>query len=327
LSVIVSPLPTIAVSGTPLALPAEVTLTGTGSTLTAEIEIATPSEPADIEIIVSGGGAADESVTAHFTADGAPAFDIGGTFAQVSFGRKRISNYDLLKNDPDCVAADAISLVTIEHVGDQVTMHSESCDIKMPTVEISVAGFEGSITPVATPGFIRATNLRTSDLSFALEGAGFDVPQAQLPPLVMGASLDNPATDELPTDEAAGMRADDDDDGAPGVTIPGPFWPVPDTHLCSRTFTDAMVGDILDSNRISGVVTTRSESKTYGGESGSPTIEDVPSPYHLMRVDGAYGAIDIRGLSGNPNEITCDDVVRFADELIASFERPALVCD
>lgn len=322
-----SPTVSITTSSGAIVLPAEVTLTVDGASFTAEIDIPMPTEPTEVDITVSGGGAEAQTVTAHFTAEGAPSFDVDGTFAQVSFGRKRISNYDLLKNDPDCVAADAISLVTIQHVGDQVTIHSESCDIKMPTLEISVLGFDGSITPEATPGFIRATNLRTNDISFALAGATFDVPTDQLLPVVVGAELANAATDDLPTDPNIGMLADDDDDGAPGVTIPGPFFPVPDTHLCSRTFTDAMVGEVVDSNQISGLLTTRSESNTYGGSSGSPTIEDVPSPFHLLRVDGEYGAINISGLSGNPDEITCDDVIRFTDQLLASFERPELVCD
>jgi hypothetical protein len=74
-------------------------------------------------------------------------------------------------------------------------------------------------------------------------------------------------------------------------------------------------------------VTTRSESETWNSDQSGPTIDDVPSPFHLLRVDGQNTPLNIAGRAGNLEEIGCDDVRRAIDDLMAELERPALICD
>jgi len=82
------------------------------------------------------------------------------------------------------------------------------------------------------------------------------------------------------------------------------------------TLIPAGVKTILDVGCGTGVMAAHLTQLGYTVEGLSPDPSHqrlfrarVPSPFHLLRVDGTNTDLDIKGRAGNPEEITCDDVI------------------
>ena len=110
--------PTVSLSvdaGAPIAVPATLTLADPGDGLLhGELPIDAASAPADVVVHVSADGAHGVDVVLHFIAPGAAAFDLTGTFAEVSYGVMEIGGLGpLLDPASQCVVSPTFSLVTI----------------------------------------------------------------------------------------------------------------------------------------------------------------------------------------------------------------------
>jgi hypothetical protein len=309
----------VSADSTALALPESIEL---DDALHGELVVAAPSAPMDVRVTLSVAGAEPVHVELHFIAPDAPAFDLSGTFAEVSYGVVKIGDLAFLDPDPQCVVAPTLLLVEIEQQGAHLTLTSTTCDIQMPSVNVILVGT--SITTVG-PGFIDATNARsTGALSFELAavgpGADFNPPASAFDaPLVVGADLDDP-DDALPTSADDPRVTDDDGDGLPGVTITNSNQGA--QHCVFRTITHGMSGLIESSDVVTGIGTADTESNILNGGGISPTVTAQPSPFHFQRVDGRNGAPDIAGRDGDATSISCDDVKAFAAELEAAAPPP-----
>ena len=287
----------------------------------AEVTVRAPEEAANVVVTIEAGGAVLD-VTLRFVAAGAPAFDLTGSFAQLTHGTVEIGDFPLLDGDNQCVIATTVNLVTIVQDGAHLTVHTESCEIKMPGVKLIGMG---TITPTVSASFVAAANEAAGpELAFDLgavgAGAPFDPPASAHHPLIVGARL-NDEEDPLPTDGGDPRVVDADHDGNPGVTIMAGE----ERFTAYRTRVVEMSGTIQGSDRIDGEILTRTESVILnGGAFGGigPRITDQPSPFRFERVDGENGAVNIAARDGDASAVSCADVLAFRDEMLTTFPAP-----
>jgi hypothetical protein len=292
-------------------VPPTLTLDASGH---GSIAIDPPANPADVTVDLSDG-VATANVVLHFIANDAPAFDLSGTFAEVQYGVVEIGGLVFLSPDPQCVIAPTLLLTKFVQTGTHVTITTTTCNVEMPSVSVVLVG---ESTTTVGPGFVDATNARSTgplEADFTNDGTFTPTQPTFGKPLVVGAELANPATDDLPTTPDDPRVRDDDHDGNPGVTVTnsteGPQYTV------FRTITSSMTGTISSSDAIDGMVAGNTETNLLNGGSGglSPTVTGKPSPFSFRRVDGKNGTVDISGRDGDPSSISCDDVNAFASEL------------
>jgi hypothetical protein len=318
-----------------ITVPATVTLEGEGDSVerTARIEVPAPATAKTVSCTISAEGVAPVVVALRFINLGDAEFDVGGTYAQIQYNAVRISGFDLLQNDPDCVRAESVSLVEVTQVGNELTMTTTACSMTMPPVNLDNPFSEDPIVINPSPGtgWIDAANAHSSGpVTFTLPsiaaGMAFDVPvEAFGEPMVVGAELADNDTSELPTSADDDAEKDHDGDGNPGVTIEGGAF---DQHICYRNRMLSMDGVVVDSSLISGTMLASQESVIFGSAFAQPTVEGLPATYHMARVDGGgNGAPDIRTRAGDPNTITCEDVASYVAEMRLRFAVPALPSD
>lgn len=323
----------LSTSGPLGGLPSSLELVDTGDGLShGELVIPPNVEPGEVTLTLRAEGAAPVDIVLRFTAEGEAAFDLNGTFAQVSYGVIEIGNLVFLNPDPQCVIAPTLSLVVVEQTADgdgtRLTLSTETCDIKMGDVNVH---FIGRSQTHVDQSFVDAANGGANALSFTLAdvgpGAGFDVPPEDFgDPLVVGAELADPR-DPLPTEAEDARVRDDDGDGQPGVTIHNSTQD--DQLTCYRTSLLSMVGTIESSDALRGSSEATTESVLFNGGGISPTISAKPSPWFMQRVDGRNGAPDIALRDGDPSSISCADIEAFAAELTAAAPAPSptTACD
>lgn len=310
----------LAADSAAIELPQSITLTQDGALFHAEIEVLPPAEPTVVEVTVSGGGAPPVVIALHFIGDDDAAFDVTGTFAQVSYSVVEIGGLIFLDPDPQCVVAPSFGLVRVEQQGMQVTTTAELCDIAMPSVNVVLIGESRTWVD---PSFVAAMNAAGGEVLTMEVGAdgAFAPDVASLPPSVMGAELTG-AGEALPTSADDPRVRDDDGDGHPGVTIHNSTQG--DQYTVSRTRLLTMDGAVVDSDALDAVQTAATESVILNGGSGglSPIITPMPSPSHLRRVDGRNGAPNIAARDGDPASVSCADVRAYAAELSAAAPGP-----
>ncbi len=314
---------TLSADSPAVALPASVTLDDQGGGLFhGEVTVPAPADPVDVTVSVAGeGGAVSATAVLHFIAADAPAFDLTGTFAQVSYGAVRIGDLIFLDPDPQCVVAPSYSLVHLTQTGNHVTMSQELCAMSMPDV---TAVFGITSHSSVDQGFIDAANQRSGgDADFDLDdvgaGAAFDLPGSAFPPLIVGAALANPS-DALPTSADDPRTRDDDNDGHPGVTVHNSSQG--DQYTCYRTVVRSMNGTIESSDFLSGDTEADTETNIFNGGGLSPTVTSLASPYALVRVDGLNGATNIASRDGDPSSVSCSDVIAYEAELQQQLPPP-----
>lgn len=321
----------LSTSGALGGLPSSLILDDAGGGLShGELVIPPAATPGSVSLTLTAEGVAPVTLELRFIAEGEAAFDLNGTFAQVSYSVVEIGNLIFLNPDPQCLVAPTLSLVTIEQTeeadGTRLTMHTQVCDLTMGDVVVHFVG--RSTTHVEQP-FIDAINADGhAPLSLLLAnvsaGASFAVPaEALSEPFILGANLANPRTDPLPTRADDAAQSDDDGDGAPGVTLFNSSQG--EQHIAQRSFTVSMNGSIESSNVLSGASQSESESVIFGDSPISPTVTAKSSPWFMKRVDGPDG---IAGRDGDP-ALTCADVKAYASELQALAPPPAAsaACD
>ncbi|MDC0681459.1 hypothetical protein [Sorangium atrum] len=155
----------------------------------------------------TGGGAGGESPGCAPTA--APdVTDVSGTWAYRAIGSQLTQAQGL---PPFQTRIVSVMLITQQQNGDAISLQGTYCDHYTEDPDAIVHAvipdsFRGALAPVTREG------------TFAAGEGGL---RYELGPLheVIGAALDDPTQDELPTDPADARVVDQDEDGHPGMTV------------------------------------------------------------------------------------------------------------
>lgn len=302
-------------------LPATLELQQNGAAFHAEIEIPAPAEPTTVRVEIAGGGAAPVEAVLHFIGEDDAAFDVSGTFAQVSYSVMKIGGLFFLDPDPQCLVAPTLSLLRQTQDGSVVSLETEVCDIQIPTVNL-VWPLGASRTWV-DPSFIAAINRRAgAPLVATLAGDGTLTPDAASLNVKGTLGVELGDDEALPTDGADPRVVDHDGDGHPGVTIHNDKQG--DQYTASRQWTTELLAAATSSDAVDGTQDGESESSVFNGGDGglAPTIENFPSAWHARRVDGRNGSVNIALRDGDGASISCADVKAYAAELLAAAPGP-----
>ena len=303
------------------ALPSSLELQRSGAAFHGELEIPAPAEPTTVRVEIAGGGAAPVVAELHFIGEDDAAFDLGGTFAQVSYSVMEIGGLFFLDPDPQCLVAPTLSLVRQTQDGGVVSLETEVCDIQIPTVNL-VWPLGASRTWV-DPSFVAAINGRAGAplvATLARDGALTPDPASLNVRGTLGVELGD--DEALPTDGADPRVVDHDGDGHPGVTIHNDKQG--DQYTASRQWTTEFLATAGSSDAVDGTQDGVNESAVFNGGDGglAPTIENFPSAWHARRVDGRNGSVNIALRDGDGSSISCADVKAYAAELLAAAPGP-----
>jgi hypothetical protein len=313
---------TIAIAGRRLAAGTQVTVATTAGSLSSStttladdgnggvsgsVTLTAPSSPATATVSARAQGTT-AITTINFVVDGAPQFDLTGTWAQFTPARIKMTAGTLTPN-PQCVVAPAYIKVDVTQTGDQVDATFTTCFVTLAPVK-SIAG---NVTDTAPPAFVSAIPPvhATFSLASVALGALFDPPQSIV---VSGANLVHP-TDALPTDPNDPRVVDSDGDGRPGVTVVNSL--AGEQNITFRN-TGHTKGKILSGNRVLGDelgdLTALPESSVLGvGNSFLPQLQNVPSTWEMVRVDGKNGSANMD--TNGDGEVSCQEIVDAASFL------------
>ena len=133
--------------------------------------------------------------------------------------------------------------------------------------------------------------------------------------MVVGANLDDPAHDALPTDANDARVVDADGDGQPGVTVNNSLGG--EQHIVFRNVGTSK-GRVLSSNEILGDhvgdLAAVTETSVFGiGGSFVPDTTALGSVVEVLRIDGQYGSTNAD--SNGDDEITCAEAIEAANNL------------
>lgn len=150
----------------------------------------------------------------------------------------------------------AVARLSWRRVGTEVTWDEELCSLESTEVHDTQTTFPNA--------FVAAVPLATrfATLSAAETGATFTAgPFTD----VLGARLDDPERDRLPTRESDSRQWDQDADGQPGMTVhvDQAFLGEGDVYVAQRT-TTRLDGVVVATDRIEGFVTLDQEQVVYG---------------------------------------------------------------
>jgi len=283
-----------------------------------------PFAPALAEVVarlvdVDGSATRATALVDFVDADG-PQFDLTGTFAELAFARVKMTSSTLTPS-PQCAVAPSILRIEIVQEGDVVTMTHTPCQVTLPPVT-SVAG---TVTTETPPAFLAALPVVTDETTLTSRALGAPL----LPPeslVVVGAELANPRTDPLPTSPDDERVRDDDEDGEPGVTVISSLGG--EQHATYRN-RGQLMGRVQSSTRIDGSIPGEliavTETSVLGvGNSFLPVTTPLPGIFEMVRVDGAYGSIDVDG--DDDGTITCTEIVDAA-VLVFTLTAPVTPAD
>jgi hypothetical protein len=249
------------------------------------------------------------SHTIQFVDENGPQFDLTGTFAELAIARVKMSAGTLTPN-PQCASAPSLLKIEIVQNGDRLSMTHTPCTVTLPAVT-TVAGTVTTDTP---PAFLAALPVVIDETLLTSRALGAPlVPPEGL--VVVGAELENPRTDALPTSADDARLRDDDNDGQPGVTVISSLGG--EQHATYRN-RGQLFGRILSSNRVDGSVPGEliaiTETSVLGvGNSFLPLTTPLPGVFQMVRVDGTAGSIDVD--SDGDGDISCSEIEDAASSL------------
>jgi hypothetical protein len=283
---------------------------------TADAFLAGPATPADVTVTVTEPASGVRgSVVVRFVNEGDPLFDLSGSFAQIGPARVKLESGALTPN-PQCAVAPSLVLARFTQTGLDLDAHDTTCDVTFPPVTSIV----GTVTNEATDAFYAA--IPVVDAAFTLPsgdlGASYEPPPSIV---VVGADLDDPEHDELPTDETDPRVVDADDDGEPGVTVQNSLGGA--QHIVFRNISVG-TGRVLSSNHIvgdePGDLLATTETSVFGiGGSFLPDTTALGSVVELVRIDGRFGSVDAD--ADNDGEVTCAELLDVA-AAVTTLEAP-----
>jgi hypothetical protein len=278
---------------------------------TARGTVSAPTDPVDATITVrDAASGASGSVVVRFVAAGAPLFDLTGAFAQIGPARVKLASGALTPN-PQCTVAPSLVLAQFTQTGTALDASYTTCDVAFPPVTSIV----GTVTNVATPAFYAAIPVVTE--SFGLDSGALGARYAPPPSVVVvGAELDDPENDALPTDETDPRVVDADGDGAPGVTVQNSIGGA--QHIVFRN-VGSSVGRVVSSNHILGDVVgdlvAVAETSVFGiGGVFLPDTLALGSVIELVRIDGRFGSVDAD--VDNDGVVSCTELVDVASSVV-----------
>ncbi|MBI4956316.1 MAG: hypothetical protein HY908_30140 [Myxococcales bacterium] len=179
----------------------------------------------------------------------------------------------------------AVSLLDLRHEDGRLRGTGQLCKLEVDsgTVLVSTTIPEAFRKLLPVPSIDAAVSPR--------EGGGYTFNQAKRT-LVLGAKLENPLRDPLPTGPSDPRVLDQDGDGQPGVTVKVGGFVTGSVYLVERTAT-WLSGTSTDRNELAGSVYFNHEQVILGASSGM--LEDSPdakpvwpmSRFRLVRLPAA----------------------------------------
>ncbi len=283
---------------------------------TAHTRVSVPDAAVDARVTVTEPqSGVSASVVVRFVAAGQPLYDLTGAFVQLGPARVKLASGGLTPN-PQCAVAPSLILAQFVQTGLDVDASYTTCDVTFPPVTSLV----GTITDRATPEFYAA--IPVVHQTFSLDTGELGAPYAPPPSVVVvGADLDDPQHDDLPTDEGDPRVVDADDDGAPGVTVQNSLGG--DQHIVFRNIGSSK-GAVLSSNHIlgdePGDLLATTETSVFGiGGAFLPDTAALGSVVELVRIDGRFGAVDAD--ADGDGEISCAELLDVAGA-VSTIEAP-----
>ncbi len=278
---------------------------------TALATIVATDTPADVTVIVRDPASdASARIVVRFVAPGEPLFDLTGVFAQIGSARVKLESGALTPN-PQCTLAPSLVLARFVQTGTSLEASYTTCDVAFPPVTSIV----GTVTNQATPEFYAA--IPVVEESFDIGSGALSARYAPPPSVVVvGAELDDPENDALPTDENDARVVDADGDGAPGVTVLNSIGGA--QHIVFRNVGSG-TGRIVSSNHIVGDevgdLVAVTETSVFGiGGAFLPDTKALGSVIELVRIDGRFGAVDAD--SDGDGEVSCAELVDVAGSVV-----------
>jgi hypothetical protein len=278
---------------------------------TGQAALTAPATPADAEVVVTDATTgASARVVVRFVAAGEPLYDLSGAFAQLGPARVKLVSGALTPN-PQCAIAPSVVLAQFVQRGLDVEARYTTCEVTFPPVTSIV----GTVTNLATPAFYAAIPVVSE--RFALPGGELGARYAPPPSVVVvGATLEDPAREALPTEENDPRVVDADEDGAPGVTVQNSLGGA--QRIVFRN-VGTSAGRVLSSNHIVGDVPgdllAVTETSVFGiGGAFLPDTFALGSVVELVRVDGRYGALDAD--ADRDGAVSCAELLDVAGSIV-----------
>ncbi len=215
------------------------------------------------------------------------------TFAMIQTTRSLVEDPSPLTNDQEPTDTTALLLLDWTREGTTISWDETLCDLSSTEVFGTVTSFPSAFV-AAIP--VRS---RVATLSSAETGADFSAgPFVD----VIGAKLDNPASDSLPISELDPDQWDQDADGKPGMTVhvSNNFLGEGDVYVAQRA-NATLTGTVLSDDRIEGSVLFSQEQMVYGAstwwlELETNTIANQDPAYNffiLQAVESGTSCADI----------------------------------
>lgn len=167
----------------------------------------------------------------------------------------------------------ALVLVRIEQEGRDLEIHEEVC-------RLETRALGGMVQTTYPEGFKESVSGRTKRgrLLYSPRGLGYEEIETAHP---VGAVLDRPKEDPLPTSPRDPRVVDADGDGKPGVTVQVRGLIDGDLYMVHRS-KSRLLGRVLDQERIAGRVTWKTEqsvlSATRDVLANPPKTQPHPDP-------------------------------------------------
>ena len=242
---------------------------------------------------------------------GGETFDLTGTFAVEA---------EIRANAIIDVEGSAYFLMTIEQTGTTVSETTQTCLLVIPSVP-EVA--EVTIPPALETLIREQVHESTGDYLSGTEACALYEPPTQT--IVLGAELDDPVDDPLPTADDQSTAIDQDDDSNPGVTLDADVLLCPEgteqLYVAMRTVV-SLTGEIRDSNSFTGLVDVDIEQEILAMSddclSDANAIQIVIQPgsaFLAKRVDGANGTDDLD--TNDDDVVDCSELENVLETLFA----------
>ena len=221
-------------------------------------------------------------------------------YAMLQTTRSIVEDPSPLTNDKMPTDTTALLLIDWTRVGTDISWNETLCDLSSTEVFGTVTSF-----PAA---FVAAIPVRSriATLTSAETGAEFSAgPFVD----VIGARLDNPATDSLPLTELDPDQWDQDSDGKPGMTVhvDNNFLGEGDVYVAQRAQA-TLTGTVLSDDRIEGSVAFSQEQMVYGAstwwlELETNTTADQDPAYNFFILQGVESGTSCANVVSNRSSL------------------------
>ena len=249
-----------------------------------------PEPVTSVDTSLCGDEDAGTSVPEYEPDTGPPSTDLSGRWAmvQVLTATVNIAGAQASEN-----RVTTLIVADIDSTDGNFTLSEEVCDIALANIA-GVCG-EGSLVTTEIPdAYIASIGIVDREGTVTEENGAlrFDLPRVYQ---VKGVKLDDPSSDDMPTDPSDDAYWDQDGDGKPGMTLrfvqPGML--VGELYVGQRDWTE-MNGTIIGGGKVVGQISWDSEQVTLGANpetlldsspKSAPANDASKSYFKMVRID------------------------------------------